>query len=756
MNDSELRPDTIPAPLPPADAMTMSGFTTALDRVVSLICLASLVPVLVVAKDLPTGLSRPWLMVFGGGFAAAAALMPLYAWSRRGIKPLATLYSAAVGLAAITWPLSGRIGDVPAPIMITAFLLGLGAICASLVLNTRAGLIYALLGSVLMVITRLSPAGGQGPLPTALLDGAVMLSESVALLLLVQYLRDAAAALDAQQAARYHETAEAAVNQALFDERRRLDAIVHDEVMTTLVAAAGDPSGRDPHVGELARAALATLADQNAVPEATAEVSTDQLARLVKDVAASVCPRAEVLAELPSPPVALPAGVARVLLQATREAALNAEKHSGAAQIQVLLSAETRGRRAMVRVSVADDGKGFDPEKVPAERLGLRVALQGRMETIGGRAEIVSRPNRGTSVRLNWSGEPAREVTARRTSLSITKHPLFGFPPPARVNYALLSVLLVHAIEGIYVAPALAQPPLIVPALALGIVGLAVCGYSLLNALPGAWWGWVTTACILGMATLAVFAMPAQEWWPPHASWFATLVAAGAVMLFAGGRTSLAWVVAVGHALVVLLAGRGQDTGFGLLIAFVPTFWLGVEAITFTWLDNLWGRLDEIERSVAEGARVNAAMFSRAVLQEVWLSELRSEVGPTLTKIAAGTGPVTDDDRADYLLIESGLRDGIKATNFASPRLSASIKDARRRGVEVTLVDNRGGRLPDRARRSALRSLEDIIGSASAGKVVARTAPAGYSEAITIVHVTEAGEAQLTRIAEDGSVSSRS
>lgn len=82
------------------------------------------------------------------------------------------------------------------------------------------------------------------------------------------------------------------------------------------------------------------------------------------------------------------------LLQATREAMLNAVRH-GAGPVSVY--AET-GKDA-TEVFVKDRGDGFDPDAVPEDRLGVRESIVGRMRRHGGEATIVSGPD-GTEVRL--------------------------------------------------------------------------------------------------------------------------------------------------------------------------------------------------------------------------------------------------------------------------------------------------------------------------------------------------------------------
>ena len=86
----------------------------------------------------------------------------------------------------------------------------------------------------------------------------------------------------------------------------------------------------------------------------------------------------------------------QALIQATGEAITNAAKHSGASRVDVY--AEVEGER--VEVFVRDRGKGFDPEEVPAGRMGVRESITARMERHGGKASIRSEPGSGTEVRL--------------------------------------------------------------------------------------------------------------------------------------------------------------------------------------------------------------------------------------------------------------------------------------------------------------------------------------------------------------------
>ena len=82
--------------------------------------------------------------------------------------------------------------------------------------------------------------------------------------------------------------------------------------------------------------------------------------------------------------------------RATREALVNAAKHSGVTAAD--LYTEVTPER--VSVFVRDRGKGFDPTTVSDDRRGLRDSVHGRLARLGGTTEIRSAPGEGTEVEL--------------------------------------------------------------------------------------------------------------------------------------------------------------------------------------------------------------------------------------------------------------------------------------------------------------------------------------------------------------------
>ena len=96
---------------------------------------------------------------------------------------------------------------------------------------------------------------------------------------------------------------------------------------------------------------------------------------------------------------------AEAILGATAAALDNVVAHSGTTHADVTLgSAE-----GLLTVMIVDGGRGFDPATVPADRLGLRESVVGRVERVGGSARVWSGAT-GTTVLLSVPAAPVASV----------------------------------------------------------------------------------------------------------------------------------------------------------------------------------------------------------------------------------------------------------------------------------------------------------------------------------------------------------
>jgi PAS domain S-box-containing protein len=93
----------------------------------------------------------------------------------------------------------------------------------------------------------------------------------------------------------------------------------------------------------------------------------------------------------------LPADVQIGLYRIAQEALNNAVKHAKATQAVVTLRlGET------VRLTVADNGMGFDPSAITADHLGLKI-MHERADAIQARLTVYSEPGEGTQISVTWA-----------------------------------------------------------------------------------------------------------------------------------------------------------------------------------------------------------------------------------------------------------------------------------------------------------------------------------------------------------------
>ena len=94
-------------------------------------------------------------------------------------------------------------------------------------------------------------------------------------------------------------------------------------------------------------------------------------------------------------PAGLPDDVALCLFRVVQEALRNVVKHSAATQASVHLRGEEHG----LALSITDNGVGFDVDDIRTKGLGL-LSISERLQSVGGRLDIWSRPGSGTQLEI--------------------------------------------------------------------------------------------------------------------------------------------------------------------------------------------------------------------------------------------------------------------------------------------------------------------------------------------------------------------
>ncbi|YCH07932.1 PspC domain-containing protein [Arthrobacter sp. alpha11c] len=236
-----------------------------------------------------------------------------------------------------------------------------------------AGLALVVAGVLVMV----SGSGSWEQTWLALLASVAVLG-GVALVLLpwgLKFWKD----LETERAGRVRET-----------ERAEIAAHLHDSVLQTL-ALIQRRAGSEQDVVRLARAQERELRSWLFTDAAK---DAGLLAERIKAVAAEVEDAHGQAVEVVTVGDADMTDRHEALVQAAREAMLNAARHGGGT-----VSVYMESTAGSTEVFIKDRGPGFDLESVPDDRLGVKESIIGRMKRHGGTATINSSRD-GTEVRL--------------------------------------------------------------------------------------------------------------------------------------------------------------------------------------------------------------------------------------------------------------------------------------------------------------------------------------------------------------------
>ncbi|MBO0869438.1 MAG: hypothetical protein J2P15_12810, partial [Micromonosporaceae bacterium] len=259
----------------------------------------------------------------------------------------------------------------------------------------------ALLGLANFGAAAISPA--HYPLWNAAEDSLGLLGSTLVFWVIARLLRGCGLALDMQRAA----TLRRAQTLARERERVRQSQAMPAGILSTLEDVARLDLG--PLVGEQVRREVGWLRRvvQTGLPEEEHDLPAGIRTVVAEKVAVGLRVELALPQLLPAPGAARTA----VLLGALREALTNVAKHARTARAMV----RVRPAGAGIEVLVEDDGRGYDPGRVPAGT-GQRGSIIERVAEAGGVASIESAPGRGTRVRI-WvptteagtsAGAPAR------------------------------------------------------------------------------------------------------------------------------------------------------------------------------------------------------------------------------------------------------------------------------------------------------------------------------------------------------------
>ena len=242
---------------------------------------------------------------------------------------------------------------------------------------------------------------GAGPLE-AFLDGSYLLVFTLAIMGLVALVREGFASVDQANSDAIQSALIQARTDAIERERQRLDALVHDQVLHTLILASrAKTAAEKKSAAESAVHAIESLNEAKAGETAQSEVTSLGLFKAIESAASKLDSRVKTQTSGASA-AKLDAEAAQALTEASLQAIDNAIQHARSSEIRLRLEAFEGGG---MRFTVTDDGAGFRLDRVSRNRIGISTSIRARVETVGGKVEISSTPGKGTEVVMRWPSD---------------------------------------------------------------------------------------------------------------------------------------------------------------------------------------------------------------------------------------------------------------------------------------------------------------------------------------------------------------
>jgi signal transduction histidine kinase len=199
---------------------------------------------------------------------------------------------------------------------------------------------------------------------------------------------------------------------ALEQERARIAQDLHDELgssLTRLSLLSGlvksdkdKPEQVEVHAGKLSQAADQTVRALEEIVWAvrpgsdTLQSLADYITHFANELFDGNTTRCRLDLPHDLPALALPPDLRHNIFLIVKEALTNALKHAGAREVQVQVKISGH----LLEILVQDDGTGFEPASSEGRRNGLG-NMRRRAGTIGGKLELQSGANQGTTVTIS-------------------------------------------------------------------------------------------------------------------------------------------------------------------------------------------------------------------------------------------------------------------------------------------------------------------------------------------------------------------
>ncbi|MDO5746153.1 MAG: hypothetical protein Q4P66_00610 [Actinomycetaceae bacterium] len=442
----------------------------------------------------------------------------------------------------------------------------------------------------------------------------------------------------------------------------------------------------------------------------------------------------------------IPNVIANELLLAVLESLRNIELHANALHKRVKLEIALRNSPCII-VTVNDNGKGFDPQKIK-DGMGIQHSIIQRLEILGGTTHITTQPGQGTTIRM-CVPTPLSFGTGSTTHRKTLTPNLLAVEPPTvsaaarkatqqafgwllQTQFGRTFVFSIIPLVMLFWASSLHRNThWYFPSLTTALI---LCPLTMiaLRPLDEPSFFLRVTILIISIATPIIncFGFPIDIH-PSLALFSIPFITMIDIWLISRGRAGLAWISftlsSLCFSFTILALGFHAPLPWDVVFRNLGT--LIFFYLPSLFIELLYRRLHQ-QADTQTLLRASATMAQKiTALKRFRVEQIYHDTHSFLTKLSDGTDP--RELREEARLLEAQLRDSIAASRLLVPPLSESVRKARTRGINVRLIDNSRG-------QSSLSTLitqaaKSVARSQPGDEIIIRAVPPGRSFIGTIV-----------------------
>jgi len=252
------------------------------------------------------------------------------------------------------------------------------------------------------------------------------------------------------------------------------------------------------------------------------------------------------------------------------------------------------------------------------------------------------------------------------------------------------------------------------------------------------WAGVLALASAFIVPSAIAVAVGPDERTEPYATWYLGGIGALMTIVMVRNRPWIPWI-GIGALTIASMAWMGPLTALnlGLLGSIV---WVAATQLMLQSMDRAARDTAQLAQLQRAASAWQASQTGRQRERRIQVQRALAVAGPVLTRTVASGGSLDEEERTQARLAEGRLRDEMRGPRLLDDAVHAELERARRRGTNVTVLDEGGlDGLNEESLAIIRTELAETLRTARSDRLYIRTSP-DERVAVTVVGRSAAGQ----------------